>query len=150
MAFDWNTLASFATAILVGVGVWEIRQGSRIAQAQFEDSLDQQYRALSKEIPVDALIGSEVSSEYWDQSRELIYNYLDLCNEQVFLRQKRRVRKDTWIDWREGIRSHLGKPAFQKVWEEVKTASPDSFSFLERLELSAFEDDPARWRGGRL
>ena len=146
MVIDWNTLASIATAILVGIGVWEIRQGSRIAQAQFEDSLDQQYRVLSMDIPVDALIGQAVPEAQWLETRELIYNYLDLCNEQVFLRQKKRVRKDTWLDWCAGIRSHLGKPAFQKVWSEVKSESPSSFSFLERLELDSFESDPAKWR----
>ncbi len=145
MTIDWNTLASFATAILVGVGVWEIRQGSGIAQAQFEDSLDQQYRNLSKEIPVDALIGKNVPKHQWPQTRELIFNYLDLCNEQVFLRQKKRIRKDTWLDWCTGIRSHLQKPAFQKVWSEVKTESPTSFSFLELLESENFSADPARW-----
>ncbi len=79
MDIDWNTLASVATAILVGVGVWEIRQGSGIAQAQFEDSLDQQYRKLSRDIPVDALIGRNVPEHQWLETRELIYNYPDLC-----------------------------------------------------------------------
>ncbi len=145
MIFSWNTLASFATAILVGVGVWEIRQGSAIAQAQFEDSLDQQYRNLSKGIPVDALIGKEVPDNKWPEARELIYNYLDLCNEQVFLRQKRRVRRDTWLDWCAGIQSNLQKPAFNKVWMEVKSEAPMSFSFLEYLEAKDFAIDPVKW-----
>ncbi len=146
MAIDWNTLASVATAILVAVGVWEIRTGSKIAQAQFEDSLDQQYRKLSRDIPVDALIGKDVPEAHWLETRELIYNYLDLCNEQIFLRQKKRIRKDTWQDWCDGIRSHLEKPAFQKVWGEVKTESATCFSFLERLEEEGFASDPATWR----
>ena len=145
MIVDWNTLASVATAVLVGVGVFEIRLGSRIAQAQFEDSLDQQYRNLSKDIPVDALIGKSVPDQQWLETRELIYNYLDLCNEQVFLRQKKRIRKDTWLDWCAGINSHLSKPAFQKVWNEVKSESAATFPFLERLESRDFAVDPARW-----
>lgn len=145
MVIDWNTIASIATAVLVGVGVWEIRAGSHIAQSEFEESLDRQYRELARDIPVDALIGGMVPKTQWPETRELIYNYLDLCNEQVFLRKKNRIRKDTWRDWCAGMRSHLEKPAFLKVWNEVKSAAPRSFAYLERLEANAFRSDPKRW-----
>jgi hypothetical protein len=101
---DWNTIASVATAIGVAIGVWQIREGAKIAQAQFEDALDQQYRSLAEDIPVDAL-----------------------------------------LDWSDGIRDHLEKPAFQKVWIEVKSEAPGTFSFLERLEDGDFKIDPRRW-----
>lgn len=131
---------------MVGVGVWEIRQGSNIAQAQFEDSLDKQYRDLARHIPVDALIGKPVREDQWSEARELIYNYLDLCNEQVFLRKRNKVRMDTWEDWRAGMQSHLSKQAFKKVWEEVKAEAPGTFSFLERLEEQNFIGDPVAWK----
>ena len=146
MYIDWSTIASVATAFLVAIGVWEIRQGSRIAQAQFEDSLDQQFRDLAKDIPVDALIGKPVRDDQWQEARELIYNYLDLCNEQVFLRKKRKIRKDTWLDWCAGIQSNLGKVSFQKVWVEVRAEAPSTFTFLERLEKEGFDSDPVKWR----
>ena len=92
------------------------------------------------------LIGRMVPQQQWRDTRELIYNYLDLCNEQVFLRSRRRIRTDTWRDWAAGIRSHLQKPCFQKVWLEVKEESPGWFSFLERLEQDEFEIDPVKWR----
>ena len=60
---DWNILSSAATAfgaVVTGIGVifgaWQIRLGKKQAQAVFEDSLDQQYRAISMELPVNVLV----------------------------------------------------------------------------------------------
>ena len=142
---DWVLIASSLTAIGVVIAAWEIRQGWKLSQTQFEDSLDQQYRELAKGIPVDALIGKNVREEQKELTRELIYNYLDLSNEQVFLRQKNRIRKDTWLDWCSGINSHLGKTEFQSVWQEIKAESPNTFSFLEKLEVTNFKGDPKTW-----
>jgi len=66
----------------------------------------------------------------------------DLSNEQIYLRKKGRVRKDTWEDWKKGIQANLSKPAFLDVWNEVKDKSPGTFSFLEALEKRNFNFDP--------
>lgn len=145
MSIDWNSIVSVFTAIGVLVAAFQLRVSSKIAQSEFEDSIDQQYRELAKDIPVDALIGKTVSDDKKLFTRELIYNYLDLCNEQVFLRKKRRVRKDTWADWLTGIESNLAKSEFKKVWTEIKCESPETFTFLEKLEESEFDEDPAKW-----
>jgi hypothetical protein len=141
----WNTIAAIATAIGVAVATWQIRESRKLSQSSFEDSLDQQYRQLAHGIPVDALIGKNVDRSVEGETRELIYNYLDLCNEQTFLRKKNRIVKDTWCDWCSGIKSHLDKPAFKAVWDEVKMESPGAFSFLEKLESEGFINDPRTW-----
>ncbi len=142
---DWTLVASVATAIGVFIAAFELRGAQKIAQTEFEDSLDQQYRELAKGIPVDALIGKTVSEDKKEFTRELIYNYLDLSNEQVFLRKRNRIRKDTWLDWCAGIKSHLQKTEFQLVWQEIKLESPGAFTFLEKLEQADFNSDPVRW-----
>lgn len=142
---DWASIASIATAVAVFIAAFELRESQKIAQTQFEDSLDQQYRELAKGIPVDALIGKTVSEDKKEPTRELIYNYLDLCNEQIFLRKKKRIREDTWLDWCSGIKSHLQKVEFQTVWREVKAESPGTFTFLEKLEQTDFNGDPTKW-----
>jgi hypothetical protein len=146
MNIDWNSLVSIATAVGVLIAAFQLRTSSKIAQSEFEDSIDQQYRDLARGIPVDALIGKSVSEEKRELTRELIYNYLDLCNEQIFLRRKDRIRNDTWVDWCTGIESNLSKEEFAKVWLEVKTESPKTFTFLERLEKDKFIGDPLKWK----
>jgi len=146
MSIDWDSIVSIFTAVGVLVAAFQLRVSSKIAQSEFEDSIDQQYRELAKDIPVDVLIGKAVSEDKKEFTRELIYNYLDLCNEQVFLRKKKRVRKDTWVDWCLGIKSNLAKIEFNEVWSEIKQEAPGTFTFLEKLESSKFTDDPINWK----
>jgi hypothetical protein len=142
---NWDTVAAVGTAIGVTVAAWQIRESRKLAQSTFEDSLDQQYRELAHGIPVDALLGKEID-EMDSETRELIYNYLDLCNEQLFLRKRKRITKETWNDWSLGISAHLAKPAFKLVWNEVKNEAPGSFTFLEQWEDTGFTNDPSTWK----
>ena len=146
MSIDWNSTVSIFTTIGVLVAAFQLRVSSIIAQSEFEDSIDQQYRELAKDIPVDALIGKTVPSEKKEYTRELIYNYLDLCNEQTFLRKNKRVRRGTWVDWCSGMQSHLSKVEFVNVWTEIKEEAPKTFTFLEQLEKSQFQGDPSKWK----
>lgn len=95
------------------------------------------------ELPVDVLIGKEPSEENKAQVRELIYNYFDLANEQSYLRAKGRICKLTWISWSAGMETHLTRPAFSNVYDEIIENS--SFTYLKRLVDSGFKSDPKTW-----
>ena len=92
--------ASLITAVGVLVATWQLWLSRSLAQSSFEDSLVKEYRDLIRRIPVDVLIGRsfdrEVAGRAYSELRELIFNYLDLTNEQVYLRMNRRVRRSTW------------------------------------------------------
>jgi hypothetical protein len=141
---NWDTIASLATAIGVCIAAWQIWESRRLSQTAFEDGLDQQFRQLAMDIPVDALIGRQIKDKK-DELREIIYNYLDLCNEQTYLRQKKRISKSRWKEWNDGIAENLSKPAFKEVWDEIKGSAPNTFTALERLEDTEFKIDPAQW-----
>lgn len=136
-----TAIAAVIAAISLGVSAFQTRLSRRIAETAFEDSIDQQYRELAKEIPVDVLIDS--CTQVCTRTREVIFNYLDLCNQQVYLRAKGRISADRWADWCEGIQENLGKRAILSVWSEVRDKA--SFSYLHRLECEHFKVDPLRW-----
>jgi hypothetical protein len=140
-----EAIASAVTATGVGVGAFQLWLTKKINQTQFEDDLDNHYRRIIKTIPVNALLGSELTPEEAKEARDGIYFYVDLSNEQVFLRQFGRVSDATWILWRDGIKSYLSRPAFEKAWEEFKVAAPNTFLELKRLEEGEFRDDPKSW-----
>jgi len=140
-----NTLAliaSLATPVGVCIAAWQIRQSKELAKSSFENQLSKEYRKIIRKIPVDALIGNPINDKN-NELREIIYNYLDLCNEQTYLRKKKRISDDCWEDWKEGIKANLSKPAFQEVWDEIKAKAPKTFTALELLEQSDFKIDPA-------
>ena len=124
--------------------IWQTYQSNRI---RFEDSLNKEYRGLMRPIPVDVLNESistvRDSSPELREARECIYNYFDLCNQQIYLRKIKRISDSCWSDWRDGIRGNFFLPSFKEVWEEdVKRGT---FTHLEDIADSGFKDDPKDW-----
>lgn len=142
--FTIETVAHMATAIGVAVAAWHVGETRKQAATSFEDGLAKEYRELAQRLPVDALLGDPVPDAEYQEAFDGFYRYIDLCNEQVFLRQMRRLREETWMDWCQGIQSNLRKPAFARAWEEIKQRT-SSFAELRRLEASGFKADPAFW-----
>jgi hypothetical protein len=61
------------------------------------------------------------------------FRYLDLSNYQNFLHRKKRLREDTWNDWKEGIIHNMKLPAFKAAFDVVKQGRPDAFHELREL-----------------
>jgi hypothetical protein len=144
MSLDWSAVGSIGTAVAVLIAAWQVRKSTQQAQTDFEDDLAREYRELTRSMPVEALLGAELSDEQFDAAFSSLYRYLDLSNQQTFLRMTGRVRRSTWSDWCEGIQSNLSRPAFERAWQSVKRRSTN-FHELRRLESSSFADDPRRW-----
>jgi hypothetical protein len=141
-------IASFATAIGViatAIGIFYTRSWLKHSQHQavmtFEDELNREYRQLIRGISTNALLAKPLTDIEYRGSFRALYHYLDLSNEQVFLRQQGRVSSFVWASWSDGISSHLSRPAFKKAWEEVKDNSRN-FTELRWLEKTNFKKDP--------
>lgn len=147
---DWNiliqTIASIATALGVAIGAEQIHRTKKQAQTQFEDRLTEQYREIIKEIPVWALLGAELTEDKANEAFGDFYCYIDLTNEQVFLRQIGRVSDKTWPQWRDGIRSQLKRHEFASAWQIIKSEVPNDFQELQMLEFKEFDTDPKDWK----
>ncbi|MBI4459285.1 MAG: hypothetical protein HY648_04405 [Acidobacteria bacterium] len=145
--FKWaEPLGSIATAFGVFLVLWQIWRAAQQARTDFEDDLAREYRELTRGIPTQTLLGEELSQGDHADAFKYFYYYVDLSNEQTFLRQKGRVSKETWLFWCDGIKSNLSRPAFKTAWEEIKARAPASFEELRKLELSNFAEDPRYWK----
>jgi hypothetical protein len=142
--------ASLATAIGVIVAAYQIRLTRQLSRTQFEDDLTKQFREIIRRIPIEALLGDELSEEAYDRTRDDFFRYIDLSNEQVFLRRNDRVSARTWKLWCEGIKAFLSRPAFGRAWGEFKDKSPDTFKELRRLEREGYKIDPYEWGKSRV
>jgi hypothetical protein len=146
---DWLGLVEAAASVATAFGVTltgiQIRLAKQAARTNFEDDLTKQYREIIRNIPIEALLGQELDEETWRETLDDFYRYIDLSNEQVFLRQKNRVSRATWELWCEGIQAHLTRPSFRKAWQYFKEVAPDSFRELQLVELGKFKTDPRTW-----
>ena len=138
-------LSSAATAIGVFLAFLQIRSSKHQTRTQFEDSLAREYREIAHKFPVKALLGESLDEDEYAKSFHLFYHYIDLSNEQIFLRQRGRISKATWENWRDGIKSNMSLPALSQAWTEIKSKSPSRFEELRRLEKDNFCEDPRKW-----
>jgi len=141
----FNSISSVATAIGVVVAATQLIASRKQSITQFEDALNREYREIIQKIPTKALLGEKLSEQEYQESLDNFYYYIDLTNEQIFLRKVRRVRKNTWQNWCDGIRSNLSRPAFYRAWKEIKRRSDRNFQELRMLEERNYMSDPAKW-----
>jgi len=127
------------------VALYQVRKNTEQSKTTFEDSLSKEYRDISKNIPYNALIGKELDGNEKNQASNEIFNYMDFCNEQIFLRKSGRVRKNTWNNWQEGMCTNFSLPIFASVSEEVFNALPDTFVELRKVIEQKFNTDPNNW-----
>ncbi|WP_251331203.1 hypothetical protein [Haloplanus pelagicus] len=124
--------------------VYQLWQRKKQFTTEFEDNFTDQYRDVAIEIPVDALLDDSDGDGYRGDLKQY-YRYVDLTNEQIFLRKEGRISKSTWENWRKGIESHLDRDDFRRAWQEIRSRDPDSFKELQKFENKEFPDDPRRW-----
>ncbi len=141
-------ITSAVTAVGVLVAAWQLTLSKRQSRTQFEDNLAREYREIAHKFPVKALLGESLGEDEYAESFHLFYHYIDLTNEQIFLRQKNRVSKSTWENWRDGIKSNMSLPVLSQAWAEIKSKSPSRFEELRHLEEGNFKGDPRKWKKG--
>lgn len=157
-----NSLPSFLTSfefyVVAGLllTVYQLKQFEKREKTSLENGLNREYRDIMEGIPVNALLNNEVedwSSECRPEKARLgaIYPYIDLSNQQIFLRKRGRITKTRWKDWEEGIKIHLDQPEFERAWTTIKeeTDGPLGKSFEELRQLESepqnFDTDPFYW-----
>lgn len=139
--------ASIATALGVGIAAYHILQAKQQSVTSFEDDFTRQYREIIQRIPIKALLNEDLGEDDFETALNNIYNYIDLTNEQIFLRRQGRIRSKTWENWRDGMKANLALPAFKRAWEMIKEKTPDNFFEDWRcLEIWKFESDPKSWK----
>jgi ABC-type nickel/cobalt efflux system permease component RcnA len=134
----------------------QLRGQEQQAEGTFEDGMAREYRKIIATLPVDALLGKDLDPVEQEKCLGFFYRYFDLSNEQAFLHDnKKRIRDETWKEWKTGIIWNLQLPAFRKTWSRIQEQLKDQggiFSDLRSLVEEAdrgAKHEPAPSVGGR-
>jgi hypothetical protein len=133
MSIDVPTIAAVVSATGVVFAGWQLYLFQQIAKTQFEDQLSSQYRAIIRLLPVEALLGGELTETEFLAALPVFFHYFDLCNEQEYLFRRKRVRSRTWNEWKDGIQQNLALPAFEKAWRQIAARADNSFEGLRSI-----------------
>lgn len=142
---EFSFLAPYATAAGVAIAMIQLWRTATQSVTTFEDSISKEYREITRRIPYKALVGIEMSDSEKDVALNEIYNYMDLCNEQAFLRKAKRIRKNTWNDWQEGMKLNFGLPFFRDASEDILDRLPTTFNELRKVKNCGYNTDPIKW-----
>ena len=133
MTFTLSDIANIGTAVAVIFAARQIWQSKQQAVTSFEDSLAKEYRELASRLPTKALLGEPLTDKEHEDSFDEMYHYFDLCNEQAFLAKTKRISEQTWTFWKDGIKSNINRPAFERAWSEIAARSNGDFSELRAI-----------------
>jgi len=143
---DWiKDIAPIVTAVGVCVGALQLWNTKRQATTAFEDALAKEYREITGRLPTGALLGETLTAESLQTHLPNFYRYFDLCNNQTFLRQIKRISTKTWGFWADGMRTNLARPAFAESWEHIRQHAGSDFQEMRRLIAEGFKIDPRKW-----
>jgi hypothetical protein len=131
--------ADIATSIGVVFAGYQLWLTQKQALTSFEDQLTRQYREIVRKLPIGVMLGDNLTDAETVEALPIFYDYFDLCNEQAFLYEKKRVRPSTWADWREGMVAHLQKPSFAQAWQMIESRSPETFDEFRWLVMAPSE-----------
>lgn len=132
-----SNVATAIAAVFTAFGAWAAVRQLRLLEQQsvtsFEDGLVDEYRDIAKDLPLDALLGADMTVQQVVDALPAFYRYFDLCNQQVFLHKLGRIRAETWVLWKDGIVSNLRRPAFALAWAEIAAKAAGDFDELRTL-----------------
>lgn len=133
---EWITLfgaiGTWVSAGAVAFAYRQLKETRRIAQMQFEDGLNKEYREIISKLPSQILLGGDLPEPMPQEVFDVLYRYIDLCNEQVFLHNRNRINDDVWSSWLEGMKDNMLLPAFRKAWKVVREKKPGSYDELRK------------------
>jgi len=128
-----SMLSSDATAIGVTVVGRQLMVSKHLARTAFEDQLHARYREIIHQLPISVLLGDALADYEYVAALLVLYQYIDLSNEQVYLNTCGRISPQTWANWREGIAGDFSLPTFQRASSEIGARAPRSFDYLRRI-----------------
>lgn len=142
---DVSSVATAAGVVLVAV---QLKLSGAQTRTGIEDELTRQYREMCERLPPQAFFdGADADEELAIEDHLVAFAaYLDLCNQQIFLRSEGRVSRDTWVMWADGMRDNLvERDAFRRAWDYLAPKMSRSFNELRALEKLGWAEDPRDW-----
>lgn len=147
LAETLSAVASGATAIAVAIAAWQLSLGRHQGKMQFEQQFNDRYRSVIASVPLEALLGEEFDwARESAEVRRAFFDYFELCEEELFFRDAKRINQRTWAEWRYGIENNFSRPAFRVAWADLSERAPNTFT---KLDLLLREMDPTLTRRGK-
>lgn len=136
-----SATAGVATALGVAFAAFQLRETRQQRQSEFELRFSDRYDEVVARVPLEMLLGEQDYDPSHRDARRAFYDYFELCEQECYYRQQRRIGDKTWNDWRVGIRSNHAKASFRSAWHDLAAAAPNQFETFRQV-FSGWDPPP--------
>lgn len=111
------TWAVVLGAIALGVAAYQLFQSNQIRKHEFEDIYVQRYWQIMDRLTSEqkqALFSEDKARKLAHDSevRDVLWRYLELCEDQADLRAMNMITTSTWHQWHDGVIDAASRPPY--------------------------------------
>jgi hypothetical protein len=137
--------ANIAASIGIIYGAIQIFQNKKLRNVEFENTINDEYRSIIKEIPWDVFVGKELENNEHYKRMDDYYRYFDLSNNEIILRMNKRISYKMWKEWESGIKDFLKKIEIEKAYNEIVLNNEIFNEIYYFVKRNINNDDPYKW-----
>ena len=139
----WSVILQAITVFAVAFAAFQLMFHSRQMHRDLEMAYVERYWSLMDERSAEFVWSQQVS----ERDRVVIFKYLQLCEDELDLRQIARVTDNTWGFWSQSMHSQAGSAPYQAV---LMALDPTLFPHVRRIVKAGPHYDPLQkstlWR----
>jgi hypothetical protein len=130
---DWIQFISLIIALAaIFITVYTFKQ--QLKQNFFTD-YTKRYQEIMLHLP-DKIFKNDVEYDDLDcETKCYLRAYIDLCSEEYYLKETKKIDKKVWENWEEGMKSAFSKTVIKKAWQNFDKSSYKDFARYVRDEL---------------
>lgn len=131
-AVTLSDIASTATALGLVAIAYQLVLARAQLRTSFEQTFASRYQTITARLPLPLLLGE--STDLDPVSERALYDYFELCEEELYFRRSGRISSRTWREWWEGIVLNFHRPGIRAGWNQLKDRAVLSGVGTRRME----------------
>ena len=91
------------------------------------------YQEIMLNLPEGINTNSVAYNDSSERVRRYLRAYIDLCSEEFYLHQNRKIHHKVWENWEQGIKASFQLNLFNEAWEHFdKTSYPEFYIWITK------------------
>lgn len=126
---EWIQLISLLVAIIVLIITTNNFKNQM--KLNFFADYTKRYQEIMLHLPEDIDINYNGFSELPNDVKRYLRAYIDLCSEEYYLHQHKKIEQKIWVNWEQGIKAAFKIKVFKDAWECFdKESYPDFYRWM--------------------
>ncbi len=128
---EWIQLGALLVSIIVLI-IMIINFNNQMKLSFFAE-YTKRYQEIMLNLPEGINTNSVAYNDSSERVRRYLRAYIDLCSEEFYLHQNRKIHHKVWENWEQGIKASFQLNLFNEAWEHFdKTSYPEFYIWITK------------------